>query len=203
MKRCVLVIPDAGPLNSLWVADRLDLLLRLDMPIVVVDAVYDEVTSNPAYPKDAAVKAFIDSNRPPFVIEQTDVGAFERERRQAGKPPKRNVGELAMMDFISDAGGVRRYLESGDPMLVLYEDQGLRVFQKPPNMHLLSTVGLLRGMERAGILRCADAVIREMTNPTRPDRRPQDRRAFSDLPDGVDEPAAIGSHWTGPRAATG
>ena len=51
MKRCVLVIPDAGPLNSLWVADRLDLLLRLDMPIVVVDAVYDEVTSNPCLPQ--------------------------------------------------------------------------------------------------------------------------------------------------------
>jgi len=197
MKRCVLVIPDAGPLNSLWVADRLDLLLRLDMPIVVVDAVYDEVTSNPAYPKDAAVKAFIESNRPPFVIEQTDVGAFERERRQAGKPPKRNMGELAMMDFISDDGGARRYLESGDPLLVLYEDQGLRVFRKPPNMHLLSTVGLLRGMERAGILRSADAVIREMTRPDKPDRRPQDRRAFSDLPDGADEPAAIGSRWAG------
>ncbi len=197
MKRCVLVIPDAGPLNSLWVADRLDLLLRLDMPIVVVDAVYDEVTSNPAYPKDAAVKAFIESNRPPFVIEQTDVGAFERERRQAGKPPKRNMGELAMMDFISDDGGARRYLESGDPLLVLYEDQGLRVFRKPPNMHLLSTVGLLRGMERAGILRSADAVIREMTRPAKPGRQPQDRRTFSDLPDGVDKPAAVGSYWAG------
>ena len=68
MKRCVLVIPDAGPLNSLWVADRLDLLLRLEMPIVVVDAVYDEVTGDPAYPKDAEVKAFIDSNRPPFAL---------------------------------------------------------------------------------------------------------------------------------------
>ena len=169
----------------------------------LVDAVYDDVTSDPAYPKDAAVKAFIGSNRPPFVIEQTDVGTFERKRRQAGKPPKRNMGELAMMDFISDAGGVRRYLESGEPLLVLYEDQGLRVFQKPPNMHLLSTVGLLRGMERAGILRSADAVIREMTHPTRPDRRPQDRRLFPDLPGGVDEPAAIGSHWTKPRAATG
>jgi len=163
----------------------------------VVDAVYDEVTSNPAYPKDAAVKAFIESNRPPFVIEQTDVGAFERERRQAGKPPKRNMGELAMMDFISDDGGARRYLESGDPLLVLYEDQGLRVFRKPPNMHLLSTVGLLRGMERAGILRSADAVIREMTRPAKPGRQPQDRRTFSDLPDGVDKPAAVGSYWAG------
>lgn len=196
MKRCVLVIPDAGPLNSLWVADRLDLLLRLSMPIVVVDAVYDEVTSDLRYPKDAAVKAFIDGHSPPFVIEQTDVGAYERERRRAGEPPKRNIGELAMMDFISDAGGVRRYLESSDPLLVLFEDRGLRVFRKPPNMHLLSTVGLLRGMEKADVIRSADAVIQEMTNPTKSDRRPQDRRAFADLPAGIDEPADIGSHWS-------
>ena len=196
MKRCVLVIPDAGPLNSLWVADRLDLLLRLNMPIVVVDAVYDEVTSDLSYPKDAAVKAFIDGHSPPFVIEQTDVGAYERERRQAGQPPKRNIGELAMMDFISDAGGVRWYLESSDPLLVLFEDRGLRVFRKPPNMHLLSTVGLLRGMEKAGVIRSADAVIQDMTNPTKSDRRPQDRRAFADLPAGIDEPADIGSQWS-------
>ncbi len=196
MKRCVLAIPDAGPLNSLWVANRLDLLLRLDMPIAVVDAVYDEVTSDPNYRKDSEVKAFIDSNRPPFAIEQTDIGAYERARRKAGKPRKRNIGELAMMDFISDEGGVRRHLDSSDPLLVLYEDQGLRVFRKPPNMHLLSTVGLLRGMEKVGLIRCADAVLTEMTNPTQPGRRSRDRRAFPDLPNGVDEPAAIGSVWT-------
>ena len=196
MKRCVLLIPDAGPLNSLWVADRLDLLLSLEMPIVVVDAVYDEVTSDLGFPKDAAVKEFIDGNRPPFVIEPTDIGAYERERRLAGKPRKRNAGELAMMDFISDSGGVQRYLKSNDPLLVLYEDRGLRVIRRPPNMHLLSTVGLLRGMEKVGVISSADAIIHEMTNPTKPDRRPQDGRALTDRPDGVDEPAAIGSYWT-------
>ncbi len=196
MKRCVLVIPDAGPLNSLWVADRLDLLLRLDMPIAVVDAVYDEVTSDPNYRKDAEVKAFIDSNRPPFAIEHTDIGAYERARRKAGKPRKSNVGELAMMDFISDEGGVRRYLDYRDPLLLLHEDQGLRVFRKPPNMHLLSTVGLLRGMEKVGLIRSADAVLAEMTNPTQPGQGSHDRRAFPDLPNGVDEQATIGSAWT-------
>lgn len=51
-KRCTLVIPDAGPFNSLWVANELPLLLKLDMPIVVVDAVYDELTRDPAnFPK--------------------------------------------------------------------------------------------------------------------------------------------------------
>ena len=193
------MIPDAGPLNSLWVADQLDLLLSLDMPIIVVDAVYDEVTSDLSYPKDAAVKEIIDSNRPPFVIEQTDIGNYERERRRAGNPRKRNVGELAMMDFISDGGGVERYLKPSDPLLVLYEDRGLRVFQKPPNMHLLSTVGLLRGLERVGVIRSATAVINEMTNPTKAGRRPQDGRTFVDLPQGVDEPEAIGSRWSKPN----
>ena len=195
MKRCVLVIPDAGPLNSLWVADRLDLLLRLDMPVVIVDAVYDEVTRDLRYRKDAEVKEFIEANQPPFVIEQTDIGSYERERLRAGKPRKRNVGELAMMDFISDSGGIRRYLGSNDPLLVLFEDRGLRVFQRPPNMHLLSTVGLLRGMEKVGVIHSADAIIGDMTKPTKPGRRPQDRRAFADLPDGVDESAEIGSDW--------
>ena len=195
MKRCVLLVPDAGPLNSLWVADRLDLLLRLEMPIVVVDAVYDEVTSDLSYPKDAAIKAFIDAHHPPFAIEQTDIGTHERERRRGGNPPKRNVGELAMMDFISDEGGVQRYLATNDPLLVLFEDRGLRVFRKPPNMHLLSTVGLLRGMERVGLIRSADAIVREMTKPTKPGRRPEDRRVFTDLPDGVDEPAKVGGSW--------
>ena len=50
MKRCTVIIPDAGPFNSLWVADRLDLLLALDMRLVVVDAVYDELTSDLSYP---------------------------------------------------------------------------------------------------------------------------------------------------------
>ena len=49
-------------------ADRLDLLLKLDMKLVVVDAVLDELTSDLSYQKDREVKSFIDDNRPPFVI---------------------------------------------------------------------------------------------------------------------------------------
>ena len=90
----------------------------------------------------------------------------------------------------------RMYLKSNDSLLVLYEDRGLRVIRRPPNMHLLSTVGLLRGMQKVGVIPSADAIIDEMTNPTKPDRRSEDRRAPTDRPDGVDEPEAIGSYWT-------
>lgn len=195
MKRCTIILPDAGPINSLWVADRLDLLLELDMRIVVVDAVYDELTSDSSYLKDAEVKDFIDGNSPPFVIERTDIGENERQKRRLGQKLKKNAGELAMVDFISDEEGLERYLRASDPVAILFEDAGLRVFNRPPNLHLISTVGLLRGLEDVGVIASADQVIDEMLHPTKPGRRPEDARKFTDLPDGVDEPAAIGSAW--------
>jgi len=106
MKRCTIILPEAGPINSLWpvVADRLNLLLELDMRIVVVDAVYDELTSHLSYLKDAQVKDLIDVNSPPFVIERTDIGEAEREKRRLGQKLKKNAGEL-----VSDEGGLERY----------------------------------------------------------------------------------------------
>jgi predicted nucleic acid-binding protein len=198
VKRCTIVIPDAGPINSLWVADHLPLLLKLDMAIVVVDAVYDEVTSDPSYQKDLDVKNFIDDNQPPFVVETTDIGAQERAKRASGGKPKKNAGELAIADFMSSDDGLRRYLAPGDPVALLFEDSGWHVFRKPPNLHLLSTVGMLRGMERVGVIKSADDIIHEMTHPSKFGRRPTDARVFLDLPGGIDDPAAIGSDWTPP-----
>lgn len=195
MKRCTVIIPDAGPFNSLWVADRLDLLLALDMRLIVIDAVYDELTGDLSYPKDRAVKAFIDGNQPPFVIESTEIGEQEREKRRTGKKLKENAGELAIVDFMSSSDGLRKYVGVGEPVAILFEDAGVRVFNKPPNLHLLSTVGLLRGLERVGVIPSAAAIIHEMTHPSKPDRRPSDKRVFTDMPDGVDDPAAIGSTW--------
>ena len=174
-------------------ADQLGLLLTLDMRLVVVDAVYDELTGDLSYPKDRALKAFIDGNQPPFIIENTEIGEQEREKRRTGKKIKKNAGELAIVDFMSSDDGLRKYVSVGDPVVILFEDAGIRVFNKPPNLHLLSTVGLLRGLERVGVIPSADAVIYEMTHPSKPDRRPADTRVFTDLPDGVDDPAAFGS----------
>ncbi len=60
---------------------------------------------------------------------------------------------------------------------------------------------MLRGLERVGVIELADDIIHEMTHPTKPGRRTTDARALVDLPDGIDDPAAIGSEWTpaGPR----
>lgn len=176
-------------------ADRLDLFLALGMRLVVVDAVYDELSSDLSYPKDRAVKVLIDGNQPPFIIENTEIGAREREMRRAGEKLKKNAGELAGVDFMTSDDGLGKYVSVGEPMAILFEDAGFRVFNKPPNLHLLSTVGLLRGLERVGVIPSAGAIIHEMTHPSKPDRRPAEQRVFTDLPDGVDDPATIGSAW--------
>lgn len=193
MKRCTIVMADAGPFNSLWVAGRLDILLCLDMRIVVVDAVYDEMTSDQAYLKDREVKAFIDTNQPPFIVETTDIGTMERTKRAEGAKLKKNAGELAIIDFMSSEDGLPAYVAAGDPVAILFEDSGFRVINRPPNLHLISTIGMLHGLERVGVIESAEEIVRAMTHPTLPGRTASDARKFTDLPDGIDEPAQIGS----------
>jgi hypothetical protein len=196
--RCTLVVPDAGPLNSLWVAGRLDLLLALDMPIVVIDAVYDEVTSDPArFSKDRDVKAFIDARLGrEIALEATFVGQQARLARTRGDfVPGGGIGDAAIAEFMSV--GVARYLGENDAVVLLFEDADFRnihFLRQPDTLHLLSTVALLRGLEEVGVLASADAVLAAMLTPADPERRGYARR-FTDLPHGTDMAAPGGSHW--------
>ena len=194
--RCVLVIPDAGPLNSLWTAGRLDLLTTLDMPIIVLDEVYAEVTSDPEhYAKDREVKAFLDSLVGlGLMIEKTFVGQQAKLARERGEfKSGRGLGDAAIAEFMSD--GVQKYVSDNAPVLLLFEDadfRNIRFVRKPDNLHILSTVAMLRAMERLHLVKSADAVIASMTNPDDPAKRP---RAFQDLPDGHEDEALVGSTW--------
>jgi hypothetical protein len=198
--RCVLVIPDAGPINSLWTAGRLDLLLALDMPIVVVDEIYAEVTSDPEhYAKDREVKDFLDSLKGHgLTVEATFVGQQARSARGAGRfKSGKGLGDAAIAEFMAD--GIDKYVTADAPVLVLFEDadfRNVRFVRKPDNLHLLSTVALLRGMERLGIIASADAIIMAMTNPDDPIKR---ARAFPDLPNGYEDAVSTGSIWSPTR----
>ncbi len=125
------------------------------------------MTSDTSYPKDRDVKAFIDGHKPPFVIEKTDIGSEARAKRKAGGRPKKNAGELTIVDFMTSDDGVPIYVATGEPVAILFEDAGVRVFNKPPNLHLLSTVGMLLRLERVGVIVSADKIIHEMTHPSK------------------------------------
>lgn len=194
-KRCVLVIPDAGPINSLWVASELPLLLKFNMPIVIIDQVYAELTSDPEnYLKDREVKSFVEARPDVFTIEETTVGKMAATLRAQGTfQPGKSLGEAAIADFFQH--GLEKYVRDDQAALLLFEDADIRsvkIIRRPRNLHLLSTVAWLRGLQEIGSIASADDVIRSMTHPTDPTRRP---RKFSDLPDGVDDPADIGSSW--------
>lgn len=198
-RRCVLVIPDAGPINSLWVARRLDLLLMLEMPVVLIDEVYAETTRDPDhYAKDRDVKSFVEVHRgKEIIVEQTFVGTSAAAARAKGDKLKANLGDAAIAEFLNDGNadtGVNKYLQSDEPVLLLFEDADLKstkFIKKSDKLHLLSTVAFLRGMEAVGLLESADEIIQAMTYPG----NPRESRKFGDLPDGTDEEARIGSVW--------
>jgi hypothetical protein len=194
-KRCVLVIPDAGPFNSLWVAGELPLLMKFGMPVVIIDQVYAELTSDPEnYLKDREVKEFVESHPEVFTIERTRVGEMAAFWRQQGHSTDgQSLGEAAIANFFQH--GLEKYVRDDQAALLLFEDsdlQSVKVIRRPRNVHLLTTIGWLRALEEDGIIPSADDVIRAMTHPTDPSRRP---RKFNDLPNGIDEPAEIGSTW--------
>ncbi len=168
MGRATLLVAGEAPLWSLRAAGRLDLLAGLGMEpapgpdpgVLVLDGVLDAVAH------DAEIGAFIEAHSPPFAVEKTYAGDIARRRRRAGEPPKTNAADVALADFLTAGGGIDRYLRSGDPFLVLCDRiRGLRLFGAPPNLHLLSTAGLLGGLEKAGVIPSADKVLRDMLRP--------------------------------------
>lgn len=192
--RCVLVIPDSGPLISLWTAGRLDLLTALDMPIIMIDEVYAEVTSDQDYAKDREVKAFLDGLKgSTLTLEETFVGkAATAAREQGAFESGHDLGDAAIAEFM--ANGIRKYASDDALVLLLFEDadfRNVRFLRKPDNLHLLSTVAMLRGLERVGIIPSADDIIAAMTHPAPPKKA----RAFRDVPDGYEDEATGGSAW--------
>lgn len=158
MKRVALVIPDAGPLISLGRAGRIDILLKLDLPIYLVDQVVFEVTRDRSLPDAVRIADFIAGNPAVVHVVETFVGAAAAEtRRRTPAARQRGLGEAAIAEFYSRIDEV---IDPADPVLILFEDSDVRRITAiiRGNVHLLSTMGLLKGMERAGLIGSAAAV---------------------------------------------
>ncbi|MCY3757715.1 MAG: hypothetical protein OXG96_08335 [Acidobacteria bacterium] len=137
-----------------------DLLAMLNLPLPVFLIVAPALT--------ALIRAFVEAHGTPIAVGKTWAGEIARRRRLAGRPPKTNAGDVALADFMTAGGGIDRHLRSGDPFLVLVERlRSFRPFGAPSNLQLLSTTGLLRGLERVAVMPSADEVLRDMLHPPR------------------------------------
>ena len=184
-KRCVLVLPDAGPLISLQKAGALQLLLKLDMPIVVVDAVYYELVIDPdKYDSDREIRDFVTNYA---TVQTTEYGEFVLAKKLKGNPS--HFGEAAIIDFMHR--GLSKFA-ANDPVLLLFEDNKMIRSSEdlfPPTVHFLSTTAFLKGMEELKAVESAGAILDKLEAPPKP-------RFFPDRPDGTDREAKIGSTWT-------
>jgi hypothetical protein len=122
------VLVDASPLIHLAMLGALDLPLRFG-PVIVPDAVEIETTYDPEKPFAGEILSWLEGNvRKPGQnrwVERpiTEVGELLRLAIETGRPRPRNVGEHAIVNWLSD-----NILALGGPALIVYENG------KIPNM---------------------------------------------------------------------
>jgi len=149
-KRCVLVISDTVPLIHLQKMGALHLLLELKAHISVVDAVYyNLVIEQSNYDSDQEIITFLRDNATIFL---TYLGNLMLEKWFAGKnhpnarPSPQCFGDGAVLEFMKDH---LDKIAAKNPVLLLCVDYDMEtppnVF--PPNVHFLSTVAFVRGLE--------------------------------------------------------
>ena len=93
---CELVVPDAGPLITLAYADRLDLLLALELEVVAIDMVKLELTRH-LTPTSEKILAFFEDND--IRIIETAIGKEAVAQGSAFK--KRHAGNERSKTFCS------------------------------------------------------------------------------------------------------
>jgi hypothetical protein len=192
------VIPDAGPLISLAMADALDVLLVFNegVRIVITDFVEFEVTRYRDQRADAQrICDFITRNAGRIEIQQTLYGkamkemfvlrerfdedpafraAMQAMNVQAPTLPK-DVGELSIVSYVN---GLITH-PPGTPVLILAEDDFFlhSGAANPGNAHVLSTRAFLEALQALGKVPNAKAIwqriltSRPLVNKAAVDRR--------------------------------
>jgi hypothetical protein len=159
-----LVIPDTGPLITLALADRLDLLDRFRCPILVTDMIHAELTRGPdTAPDKAAFERWYAGRGNRVQTVDTLYGTMWRELPEATRRTiKRqfpNAGEESIREF---AARVADVLPGDDQILVLFEEDKVKRMTFGRHVHLLHTWAFLVALERMGVIPSADDLLKQV-----------------------------------------
>lgn len=148
------MLPDAGPLTALAYAGRLDLLLRPNWPLRLVDMVLHEVTRNATLSRDA-ITDFVTRHRP-RVIETATFRHYQTRLAAEDEPRKAGLGELAIQEAINQLA----LSEPPQPAVLLFEDHKIArtSFHLPEGTLRVSTRAFLIFLEEKGWLTSAAQV---------------------------------------------
>ena len=154
IKQIKIVIPDAGPINTLAAADLLDLFLApKHATLVIIESVMIEIIPNA--PKLAD---FLKVNAGRIDVVKTSVCLDDADKRLRGKEIGKGRGDLAVADFLM------HYVDAtvgNSPALIIYEDKKTdkklaRLHQNfkelGDNAHFITTTAYLRKLEAEGII---------------------------------------------------
>lgn len=182
-----IIIPDAGPINTLAAAGLLDLLLAPpNTEIMVIKSVLNEIIiCAPEF------QQFIEKNGSRIQIICTSVCEDDAKKIERGEAIGKGRGDLAIADFIlnfiDDTVG-------NSPALVIFEDKKLGrlrdLEQFSENTHFITTAAYLRKLELEGVVASFDEIWRQIVEKN---SSPDPKKHREPNPMEIDAPARSGS----------
>ena len=151
-----LIVTDTSPLFTLVLADSLDVLLHLGLPVHIPDAVYVEATRVRGAPGADRIVEWINDHLEQVRIVPTDIGIDQQRRLEEGRST-RGLGEQAAIEALE------RFLRT-DPAaeaLLLFEDTDVerRRAIVDARAGLISTGDFLRALEGARLIQSSDQIL--------------------------------------------
>lgn len=158
-----LVIPDAGPLISLAMADRLDLLECFTVPIATMDIVKAE-TLFKEWPGRSRLERWFQRNATMIeIIESPFMDAYakamEQERTTTKPNATRGMGDAAIAWYVVNAPYLRT---DHATMLVLTEDAAFGDKVLGRDVHVLSTRAFLQTLQNLEVIASASQVLADI-----------------------------------------
>ena len=169
------VVPDTGPLISLGLVGRLDLIDRFNSQILITDAVKTELLERrPSAPEREVLAGWIAAGGNRLRIVETPSGSLlqrafdllkyvpedrlDHERRKVRRE-LRNAGENAIRDLAEE---MRGGLVGDTTGLVLFEDRRVRNMDFGPRVRRLSTWSFVLALEALGVIPSAEGLFDEI-----------------------------------------
>lgn len=153
-----LIVTDASPLITLAVADQLNVLLCVGIPVEIPDAVFLEATRVPTAPGADRITTWINENSERVRIVPTETGIDQRRRLEDGRTI-RGMGELASIEALEIFLAQNPDAEA----LLLFEDTDVmkRRAIVDARASLIGTGDFLRELQNAHLIQSADHILDE------------------------------------------
>ena len=161
-KAITLIIPDAGPLITLAIADRLELLQSFSRPVIIMDVVKEECLQKSDAPEYPRLKAWFEKtgHNQMRIMSTPFIAVFKEAAEKSAKGEDayatQGLGDATIAWFVAN---ISRFHSPDDIGLVLTEDASLGDVALRRDVHVLSTRAWLQGLENAGVIPSAADVI--------------------------------------------